>query len=156
MADRVIFVCTLLLAGVYLYATEQLPTLEIGDPLGPKAFPRLLGAGLLLAAVLLFFEIVKDRKAVAANAPRANAAANRGNSTWVVAAVAVWTLLYFLVFERLGYVVATTLYLIPLMAYFNKGKWTANVVTAVLFCIISYFLFGKVLSVNVARGVLPF
>jgi hypothetical protein len=32
MADRVIFVCILLLAGLYWWATEQLPSLEIGDP----------------------------------------------------------------------------------------------------------------------------
>ena len=38
MADRVIFVCTLILAGVYFYATEKLPSLEIGDPLGTQGF----------------------------------------------------------------------------------------------------------------------
>ena len=43
LIDRIIGVAALLLAAVYLYATAQIPTLEIGDPLGPKAFPRLLG-----------------------------------------------------------------------------------------------------------------
>ena len=43
LTDRIIGVLTLLLAAVYLYATAQIPTLEIGDPLGPKAFPRLAG-----------------------------------------------------------------------------------------------------------------
>src|ERR1700739_3049819 len=65
MADRVIFVCTLVLAAVYLYATEQLPSLEIGDPLGPKAFPRLLGAGLVLTAIVMVFEMVRARKTAA-------------------------------------------------------------------------------------------
>ena len=37
MADRVILVCTVVIATVYLYATTLIPTLEIGDPLGPKA-----------------------------------------------------------------------------------------------------------------------
>ena len=55
--DRVIFVCILVLTAVYFYATAQIPTLEIGDPLGPKAFPRLLGIGLLITAGLLFFEM---------------------------------------------------------------------------------------------------
>lgn len=152
MADRVIFVFTLVLAAVYLYATERLPSLEIGDPLGPKAFPRLLGAGLVLTAILLLVEMLKARKT--ARVPPA-APGERG-ATRVVAAVAGWTFVYFLIFEPLGYVLATIVYLLPLMAYFNKGKWITNVLTAVLFCVSSYVLFTKVLGVNLARGILPF
>ncbi len=61
--DRVIFVCILVLAAVYFYATAQIPSLEIGDPLGPKAFPRLLGIGLLVTAGMLFMEMWKAKKA---------------------------------------------------------------------------------------------
>ena len=156
MADRVIFVCTLVLAAVYLYATEQLPSLEIGDPLGPKAFPRLLGAGLILAALLMLVEMMRARRTPARSpAVEPPAPGDRG-APLVVAGVAVWTLAFFLVFERLGYVIATTLYLLPLMMYFNKGKRAVNVVTAVLFTLLSYLLFTKVLGVNLARGILPF
>ena len=41
VTDRVILVCTVIIALVYLYATTLIPSLEIGDPLGPKAFPDL-------------------------------------------------------------------------------------------------------------------
>ena len=156
MTDRVIFVCTLVLAAAYFYATEQLPTLEIGDPLGPKAFPRLLGVGLVLAAILLFFEMVKARKTAPANRETVREEPPDPGAPKIVAGVAVWTFLYFLVFEKLGYILATTAYLLPLMAYFNKGKWIANVLTAVLFCVGSYVMFVKVLGVNLAPGILPF
>ena len=156
MADRVIFVCTLVLAAAYFYATEKLPSLEIGDPLGPKAFPRLLGVGLVLTAILLLFEMLKARKTAASRPSAAPQGPAERGATRVVAAAAGWTLLYFLVFEALGYVIATILYLIPLMAYFNKGKWVTNVLTAVLFCVLSYVLFTKVLGVNLARGILQF
>jgi putative tricarboxylic transport membrane protein len=69
MTDRVILACTIVLAVVYLYATTLIPTLEIGDPLGPKAFPRLLGIGLLLAAGFLAVEIWKQRRTNALNRP---------------------------------------------------------------------------------------
>jgi putative tricarboxylic transport membrane protein len=155
MADRVIFVCTLLLAGVYFYATEQLPSLEIGDPLGPKAFPRLLVIALVITAIILLLEILRKPK----TAPAAGAAAadprERG-AKLVVAGAAIWTLLYFLVFETLGFVVATTIYLLVLMAYFNRGKWVANVLTAVLFSLGSYLMFTQLLGVTLARGILPF
>mgnify|MGYP003394931894 CR=1 FL=1 len=156
MADRVIFVCILVLAGVYFYSTEQLPTLQIGDPLGPKAFPRLLGVVRIISAILLFFEMRgASKKRASAPAKAAESAPAERSTYHVVAGVTVWTFLYFLVFERLGYVIATTIYLIALMAFFHRGKWITNVVTSVLFCGISYWLFG-ILGVNLARGILPF
>ena len=68
----------------------------------------------------------------------------------------VWTAIYFAVFVPLGYLISTSIYLLALTAYFNRGKWAANVLTSVLFCVISYLLFTKVLGVALPRGVLPF
>lgn len=155
MADRIIFVCTLLLAGVYFWATAQIPSLELGDPLGPKAFPRMLGAGLLLAAVMLLLEILRDRKKP--KTADAKAAAPRWEPHhWVIVAVSAWTSVYVFAFERLGYMLATVIFLLGLMAYFNRGRWLMNVTTAVLFVIISYFSFTKLLGVSLARGIIPF
>ena len=153
MADRVIFVCILILAGVYFYATEKLPSLEIGDPLGPKAFPRLLGIGLLITGAILFFEMIRGRKTAPPSDVPSRGPADR-ISYLIVGGVTVWTFLYFLVFERLGFILATCIYLLALMAFFNRGKWTANVVTAIAFAFGSYFMFVKVLGVNLAPGIL--
>lgn len=153
MADRIILVGTVILVAVYLWATEHLPSLEIGDPLGPKAFPRLLAAGLVITAIVLLLEILRARK----TAPAAPSAEPVDRSTYhVVAGVVVWTFLYFLVFEFLGYMIATAIYLVVLMAYFHRGKWVANLLTAVLFSFGSYFMFVKVLGVNLAPGIVPF
>jgi putative tricarboxylic transport membrane protein len=150
-ADRVIFVLILVLAGVYFWATQQIPSLEIGDPLGPKAFPRLLGIGLLFTAALLAGEIWKARHE---KPPPADA--GRKAEYLVVAGVSIWTAVYFVLFEPLGYVIATILYLLGLTICFNRGKWIANVATSLLFPTITYLLFTKALDVNLARGVLPF
>lgn len=153
MAERVIFVCTLILAGVYFYATENLPSLEIGDPLGPKAFPRLLGIALLLTAVIHLFEFMRARKAPLSG-PKKDPVDRM--SYMVVGGVSIWTFLFFFVFELLGYVIAGSVYLVVLMSVFNKGRWLMNVVTAVGFAIGSYLLFTKGFGVNLARGILPF
>jgi putative tricarboxylic transport membrane protein len=153
VTDRVIFVCTILAAAVYLYATTLIPTLEIGDPLGPKAFPRLLGICLLIGAGLLFVEIWKERKAAAAASETREPTDLR--HLWVLAAVVAWTALYYISFERAGYVVATAVYLLALMAWFNRGKWIANVVTSALFSALSYYMFLK-LDVRLPQGMLPF
>lgn len=154
MADRIIFACTLVLAAVYFYATAQIPSLEIGDPLGPKAFPRLLGIGLLITAGMLFMEMRRARKTAMPGSEHAQPGNRRHFA--IVAAAVVWTGLYFAVFEWLGYAIATAVYLLALMAYFNRGKWTANVLTSVLFSFISYFMFTRLLGVMLAPGMLPF
>jgi putative tricarboxylic transport membrane protein len=153
MTDRIIFVCTLLLAGVYFWATAQIPSLELGDPLGPKAFPRLLGIGLLISAAMLLMEILRDRKKPKTGT---SSAWTWEPYEWVVVAVSAWTALYILVFEPLGFMLSTTIYLLVLTAYFNRGRWLMNVLTSVLFSVISYFAFTKLLGVNLAPGILPF
>ena len=148
VADRVISVLSLALAVAYLLATRQIPALEIGDPLGPRAFPQLLGGGLILAAILLFVETLKK-------SPHAEGAAAAAGSHWgVVAFVTVWTGAYFLLFEALGYVVASAAYLLVLMAVFNRGRWAMNVATAVLFSAVTYWVFTRQLGVTLPAGLL--
>ena len=113
--DRIIATVTLVLAAVYLYGTSQIPTLEIGDPLGPKAFPNLLGIGLVLAAILLFVESLKHEPA--ATRPREDA-----RHLWLIGGVTVWTALYFGVFDSAGYLLATSVYLLVLTLVFNRGQ----------------------------------
>jgi putative tricarboxylic transport membrane protein len=152
VADRVILGCIAVLAVVYFYATSQIPTLEIGDPLGPKAFPNLLGIALVITGGMLLFEILRDRK----NPAEATGGGVDRRVVMVLTGVVIWTALYLSVFELLGYVIATTVYLVGLTAYFHPGRWTTNVVTSVVFCVGSYVLFNHVLGVNLARGILPF
>jgi putative tricarboxylic transport membrane protein len=154
MADRIIFAGTLVLAGIYFWATSNIPTLEIGDPLGPKAFPRLLGIGLVLGAIMLALEMWRARDTKPAPAPATGPRESNGHYG-VVAAAAVLTLIYFLVFEKLGYMLATAIYLIALFSYFNKKRRTMNLLTAILFAVISYFVFTQLLGVNLPRGIIP-
>jgi putative tricarboxylic transport membrane protein len=152
LTDRIILVCIALLAAVYFYATAQIPTLEIGDPLGPKAFPRLLGIGLLITAAILYFEIRGTAKAPHVEAPQAQTEDH--SHLWAIGGVVVWTGVYFGVFESLGYVIATAVYLLGLTVYFHRGKWVANVLVSALFPIGTYLMFVKLFGVMLAQGVL--
>jgi putative tricarboxylic transport membrane protein len=152
MTDRVILACTVILAVVYLYATTKIPSLEIGDPLGPKAFPNLLGIALLLAAVLLAIEIwgKKERAPAVPASQLFDPVIIR-----ILVCVVAWTAAYYAVFDKLGFILATTLYLLGLMSWFNRGKWLVNVLTAALFSAGVYILFVK-LDVNLPKGLFPF
>ena len=154
LADRVILACTVIITVVYLYASTQIPVLEIGDPLGPKAFPQLLGVIMLIACGFLAAEIWRGRrneaKEAAADEPQFEA-----SIVAVLLAVTLWTGCYYLSFETLGYILGTTLYLLPMMAWFNRGKWVANIASALLFVGLTYFMFVK-LEVRLPQGLLPF
>ena len=73
----------------------------------------------------------------------------------IIACVAAWTAGYYAVFEHLGFIVATAIYLLGMMAWFNRGKWLVNVLTAVLFSGLTYLMFVK-LDVSLPKGILPF
>ncbi len=154
MTDRIIFAGVLVLAGIYFWATAQIPTLEIGDPLGPKAFPRLLGVGLLIAAAMLLAEMLKARKSPRAAAPKEEP--HDTSTVKVVVGVVVVTGIYFALFEPLGYATSTSLFLLAMTHYFNKGKLWTNVLTSLLYGFASYYIFTKLLGVNLPSGILPF
>ena len=155
LTDKVIFVATLILAAVYFYATSQIPSLEIGDPLGPKAFPRLLGIGLLITAGVLLMEILRARKTPP---PPVDPAVEKEDPPhWpLLGSVVVWTSVYFAVFTTLGFIISTSLYLLGMTMWFHRGHWKMNVLTSVLFSAGSYYMFTQLLGVTLAQGVLPF
>jgi putative tricarboxylic transport membrane protein len=164
--DRYVVAFAVALAALYFYAIELIPTLSIGDPMGPKAIPRMLGVALLISAALLLVEMrMARRKSDAGVLPTLPAEATPPELAEpptgprhlaVIGAVVVWTGLYFLAFEPLGYAIATSVYLLGLTAYFNRGRWLANASTSVLFSFVSYLLFTRVFGAQLAAGILPF
>jgi len=53
--DAQLAIGVIVLAAVYLYMDMRLPEVRLSDPLGPKAFPALVGVGLIASALLLLF-----------------------------------------------------------------------------------------------------
>ena len=161
--DRIIVVCTVVLALLYFYGASLIPSLQIGDPLGPKAFPYLIGIGLLVSAAWLLLETLQAGKSGVADPPdladqadQADRAPEDNRHLLVIAGVVAWIAFYFALCEPVGFLLATPVSLLGLMVYFNRNKWVANVLTSVLFPVGIYFLFSKVLGVNLAKGLLPF
>ncbi|MDH5535451.1 MAG: tripartite tricarboxylate transporter TctB family protein [Betaproteobacteria bacterium] len=153
MANRITFCFTVVLAAIYLYATEQFPALHLSDPLGPQAFPRLLGIGLVLTAIALLIETLRTRKS--AGAAEEGRASGEARYYAIVVGATIWTGLYFAAFEWLGYAISTSIYLLALMAYFRRGKWISNGLTSMVYSFGSYVIFTKLLLVSLPAGLLP-
>lgn len=158
-ADRIIAAAAMAFATVYFYATSQITVLDFGDPIGPHLFPYFVGGLLITGAVMLLYETRQSR----APAPRREALPPDGPQDGkesrvliLIAAVAGWILLYILSFERLGYVISTTLFLLGLTCYFHARRWLLNVALSLLLPTASYLVFHRLLNVSLPRGLLPF
>ena len=158
-SDKLIVLATVLLAAIYWFATEQIKEPLIGDPIGPKAIPRLLIIGLLSAAVLLWLETLAGAKASNKLVPNETSKQDEpvgSKAYFFIAAMVLGTLSYFFVFNWLGYAIATALYLYALMAIFNPGKIRANLLTATGFSLGSYLAFTRLFGAQMPAGLLPF
>jgi len=155
VGDVLLGICVIIGAAVYLHADADLPVLQNGGPMGPQAFPALVGIGLLISGLLLLGETWRQRRA-ADFAPATPADPIERRSRAILAAMTAWTALYYFAFERAGYVVATVVYMFALLAFFNRGRWWVNAASAAGFTLAAYILFTSFLQVALPRGILDF
>jgi putative tricarboxylic transport membrane protein len=146
---------TLATAAAYLRATLALPHPELADPLGPQIFPILVSGGLLLCALLMVVDLWRTGDGRIPVLLEGNLPFDL-HSTLMVAGITTWTGAYFFMFERVGFLLSTVVFLLGLMSVFNAGHRVANLCTAAGFTIGAWLLFTRVLSVRLPQGILPF
>jgi putative tricarboxylic transport membrane protein len=167
--------CVIALAAAYLCMDMRLPEVRLSDPLGPKAFPALVGAGLIVSALVLLLETRSRSRsdanehatasALARAKPKAEPDAGTthveaaGASTrqpLILIAMTVWTALYYLAFERAGYLLATSVFLFGMLIYFNRNRLKTNLAIALGVTVVFDLLFSQLLGVPMPTGFLPF
>lgn len=157
MRDWVLAIAAVIGGLVYLYADSKLPLVRIGDPLGPRIFPAIIGTGIVLSGLLLMVEIRKRRAAAALAVAAAVAPHPREHERpGVLIGMLVWTALYYLAFEPVGYLVSTVIFLLGLLAVFNRGRHLTNLAVALGFTAVAYTIFDRFLAVPMPEGILPF
>jgi putative tricarboxylic transport membrane protein len=155
MGDWVLAICTAIGAVVYLYSDSQLPQLQVGDPMGPQVFPALIGIGLMASALLLMAETWRKQRAAGAELrpdPDQDVKDLRAHRL-ILLGMVLWTALYYLAFEPLGYLLSTLVYMFVLLACFNRGRWFVNAACAVGFTLAAYAVFTRFLQVALPQGV---
>ncbi|MDR6953971.1 putative tricarboxylic transport membrane protein [Ancylobacter sp. 3268] len=146
----VLSAATAVFAVGYIRATAALPMPQLVDPVGPRAFPYLLGAGLLVCAVGLLAEgLVLFREEPAVTGAGFDMADPRYR---IAAAVMGWTLAYYAGFGPLGYILSTTLFLAGLIYVFDGRRLWTTLTVSPGFAVASYFLFNNLLDVFLPAG----
>jgi putative tricarboxylic transport membrane protein len=163
MADWVLSVFVVAGAMIYLRAAMNLERLQVGDALGPQVFPAIVAICMLCSGLLLAWETWRRQMnpdAPVPPVPHAGGGAARATvgrrQHLVLVAMVVWTALYYVAFEPVGYVLSTIIYLSALLFYFHRVNPLLNLGYAAAFTGLAYLLFTNFLQVVLPSGILRF
>lgn len=143
MSDRILgAVCVVAAAAMAWSAQAYAPAFSY-EPVGPRAFPRLLAGLMAISGAWLVF------KPTLVSNPF-------GKGTGKLIGLSVLTVfIYALLFEILGFSLATALMAVPVGMAFG-GNWKQSLIGGMGLGLGLYLLFDKLLDVVLPSGVLSF
>ena len=134
--------CLFLIVGMFFIAASTgISRSSYGSAVGPNIFPTGLGAILVLLSVIV---ITQARRYPAATERKGT------RNTKRFALVLSSTFIYILLFEPLGYVISTFLYLVFVFQVMERKRLLLAILIAALFSLAVYTVY-----VIVLQGVLP-
>jgi putative tricarboxylic transport membrane protein len=150
MDDIILAACAIVGAILYLCADAVLKVPYISDPVGPRAFPALIGVVLLFSGILLLFER-RTRKEQEVSSP---VSSDSWRHQKVLIVILVWTALYYTAFEPVGYLLSTAIYILGLLTGFRHRATLSNILIAISFSLVVDLVFTKLLNVELPVGLL--
>lgn len=139
--DRTLGVAALILAAIMLAFGYGLEAPFAYEPVGPKTFPLIAAAIIALCGAIL---VIRGGGAVVHAGPGVNRA---------LLSLAASLLAYALLFQPLGFLVSTTLVMVPIAAIFG-ARWWQGLLAGGSIAMGSYLLFDRALAVVLPAGVL--
>lgn len=157
MSNVIVLMAVIACTAAYVLLTAAIPTLSVSDPLGPKAFPYVIAMGMAASALLLLVEILRQKGSSSDDAPAEGKEAPltaAGKGKLLLAALMFG--LYIVLLERLGFLVATALFLFSCSSLLNRSRLAVNLCVAVGVPLGLYLLLATFLGVPLPSGILPF
>ena len=143
-ADRIWGIAVLVLGGIYLVQGIRIPPPAIGDPLGPRVFPSILGGLMCASGIFMIFrpgpveeQPVLDRR-----------------SFLPILTLFAFLLLYAALLPSLGYLVATFLFVMAVALIMGERSLPRGLAVAALFSCGIFFLFTRILTIPLPLGLL--
>jgi len=145
------------LGGIYLLTAMLLPEMRMGDRLGPKLFPSIVGILAIVAGIIL---ALGDRNP-GTRSKKADFGFVKHKEVWIkILLTTAVGIAYGLLMDPLGFLVPTTLFMLFISTLINKGRLVQNLILAVAFSVITYGVFAVALKLSLPRGfieqLLPF
>jgi len=129
----------------FLIGSFMLPDAPLGNPNAPKYFPEVVSAFLLIMSIIHFIQmLVKDHEAI-----EDLKLLIKKKTLLLIGLTIVIAVIFSLIFERIGFIISMIIFLIALLSLVNGPKrWMTNISVAVLFSLVSWFIFGFLLDVS--------
>ena len=144
-------IISIVLGLVYSLTALRLPRMAMGDRLGPKIFPYFVGIVTIITGIAL---ILQDRNPEK-RSKKAEFGFKEHKNLWLnIVILTIAGILFGFFIDELGYMIATALFIFSVSMLINKGKLVQNIVIAVLFSVVTYFVFGVALKLSLPRGII--
>jgi putative tricarboxylic transport membrane protein len=156
---ELVFSIILALCGIAIVVVGELTIgygSAVGDLLGPRAFPRMVGTALTLTAGAAAVMSIRSRLK---GSPPANFGATEDEPGIPASAITAFivigmTFLYAATFSSLGYLLATPLYLFVTLWVLRVRTVVSLVIVCVVMPIFLYYIFAEMLGVLLPAGLL--
>lgn len=151
--DKVAGLVSLVLGVIYALATYNLPESPVADPIGPRAFPYIVSAGMVIVGLILSLKrepLTEKNRAVIFDLSTERELMRDIGYTCVAGIV------FGLILEPVGYLISTFLFMTAMMFITNGRRIVYNIAIGLLFAFTTYGLFFGLLDVSLPRGMLAF
>lgn len=129
-----------------IIATLNLPKARLGNPNAPVYFPMMLGIFLLILSIVYF---IQEWRKTEMEEKEAVQELLQGRVPKLIGLSLLLALGYTLIFEWIGFLISTILFMASLLFLINgKKKWMVNIATALIFSFASWYAFGVLLQVS--------
>jgi putative tricarboxylic transport membrane protein len=145
------------IGGIYLITAMLLPQMRMGDRLGPKLFPTIIGIVAMASGIILMIQDKRPGKA----SKKADFGFIKHKDLWLkILLTTLVGIVYGLVMDSMGFILPTALFMLFISMLINKGRLVQNIIVALSFAVICYGVFGVALKLSLPRGfieqMLPF
>lgn len=144
-------IITIAVGLTYMIMAFNFPDATIGRPLEPKIFPIMLGIVLtILGLALLIEELIKNSKNKDTN--KETIKLSFGNNGKKIAITVVNAIVYALLFNILGYIISTIIFLeVELLIFGGLKSWKVSTIVSVLFSVIAFLIFNTFLGLYLPK-----
>jgi putative tricarboxylic transport membrane protein len=134
----------------------NMPKSAIRQALGPSFVPVALLIGMILTAIVLFFNSLQmERKASAtASIQEETETKTSAKQKKGMIMILLGLLVYAVILTPLGFIISTTLCILYQTQLFEKGKWVRNLVVSIPFSFLVYYIFVYRLEIILPAGIL--
>ena len=147
------FAGSLLLLGIIvLIDTKNMVVPPGSGSVGPQVFPTIIGIFIVAVSVFLAFEVLRGNYGQPEGTEFGEIETKTDFKTLGIVSASILT--YPFLIERAGFVIASTVVFFGVGFAYGARKLIKNLVIAVIFALVVYLTFTKLLSVELPAGIL--